>query len=50
MLQVSLQQGANAAEKMASFLFLHFIEKPGKPLLGLGDWDSWDLAVAVSIQ
>jgi hypothetical protein len=35
---------------MASFLFLHIIEKTGKPLLGLGDWNSLDLAVAVSIE
>jgi hypothetical protein len=34
---------------MASFLFLDFIEKTGRPLLGLGDWSSFYLAVAVRI-
>jgi hypothetical protein len=35
---------------MASCLFLHIIEKTGYPLLGLGDWSSLDLVVAVRIQ
>jgi hypothetical protein len=35
---------------MASFPFLDFIEKTGRPLLGLGGWSCFYLAVEVRIQ
>jgi hypothetical protein len=48
--RIPFSKGQRQLNQMASLLFLDIIEKTGKPLLGLEDWSSLDLAVPVRIQ